>query len=293
MIISISGQAGSGKDLVGRIIQGVFANYSKDEFQELLQRQVQTDETHWQIKKFATKVKQTASLLTGVPIEKWEDSDFKNSYMGSEWDKIKVTYRRGNGEINELFLNNEQEAEEYIAIVEKSNVIDVSYRAITHRQFLQWLGTDAIRNGLHENAWVNGLMSEYSTPYLYTDDQVWEKLSQMGYDIDLEPSELCELAINEGFDWNDDLQLWKFDEDNIEESKFIITDTRFHNELQAVKDRNGICIRVNRESVETNDVHPSENEWKDWEFDYILENNADIPHLVTEVEKTLKHFKLI
>lgn len=33
--------------------------------------------------------------------------------------------------------------------------------SMTVRQFLQRLGTEAIRNGLHKDAWVNALMSEY------------------------------------------------------------------------------------------------------------------------------------
>lgn len=41
---------------------------------------------------------------------------------------------------------------------------------MTVRQFLQKLGTEAIRNGLHENAWVNMLLKDYSNQHWIVDD---------------------------------------------------------------------------------------------------------------------------
>ena len=35
------------------------------------------EQSKWEIKKFAGKLKQIASLLTGIPIEKFEDQEFK------------------------------------------------------------------------------------------------------------------------------------------------------------------------------------------------------------------------
>jgi hypothetical protein len=61
-LIGISGKIGVGKDTIGTIIQGL-----------LLTNKNQSSD----IKKFAGKLKQTASLLTGVPVEKFEDQEFK------------------------------------------------------------------------------------------------------------------------------------------------------------------------------------------------------------------------
>lgn len=58
-IIGVSGYSGSGKDTVGKIIQKL------------------CPKSNWQIKKFAGKLKEIASLLTGIPALKFEDQEFK------------------------------------------------------------------------------------------------------------------------------------------------------------------------------------------------------------------------
>jgi hypothetical protein len=70
------------------------------------------------VKKFAGKLKQIASLLTGIPVEKFEDQEFKKLDMNPEW-------------------------------------------GMTYREFLQNLGTEAMRDGLHTNVWVNALFADY------------------------------------------------------------------------------------------------------------------------------------
>ena len=55
MIISISGKIGSGKDTVAEII-----------------KQMSFDKP-WEIKKWAGKLKEVATILTGIPVEKFED----------------------------------------------------------------------------------------------------------------------------------------------------------------------------------------------------------------------------
>jgi ABC-type dipeptide/oligopeptide/nickel transport system ATPase subunit len=59
MIIGINGYSGSGKDAMGKIIQEL------------------QPEKNWQIKKFAGKLKTIASILTGIPEEKFESEEFK------------------------------------------------------------------------------------------------------------------------------------------------------------------------------------------------------------------------
>lgn len=123
MIISISGYAGSGKDSVGRIIQELTheapEGFPKDLFYA------------WEIKKWAGKLKTIASMLTGIPVEKFEDQEFKKTNLGPEWN-------------------------------------------MTVRDFLQRIGTDGLRTGLHENTWVNALMADYTGVYdIDTDRTTW------------------------------------------------------------------------------------------------------------------------
>ena len=92
-LISVSGRIGSGKDTVGKIIQYLIY-FDKTQIQpslgidghianQILNPSYLYYETSiiqksgWEDKKFAGKLKQIASLITGVPIEMWEDQEFK------------------------------------------------------------------------------------------------------------------------------------------------------------------------------------------------------------------------
>lgn len=87
---------------------------------------------------------------------------------------------------------------------------------------------------------------------------------------------------------------------------FIITDTRFENELKAVKDRGGITIRVDRPystvvgqgngnwaTFSDTQFHPSETSLDSATFDFIINNDKDIEHLINEVKKVLEKSNII
>ena len=300
-IISVSGPKGGGKDTVGKIIQSLISahKYPKgivDVHESVLratENNTALSSSGWHIKGFATALKKVASILTGVPIEKWEDQEFKKSYMGEEWNKWCVKWVDNKTKKPEqAFFTNYGEADRYYTIL---NNTPVKYLAtnrqsplkvpITYRQFLQWLGTEGVREGIHANTWVNALMSEYkpikhialekrnlANNYYHT---ACDKCSKpySGY----KRERWCNDCISKYTDY----------------PNWIITDTRFENELQAVKDRDGICIKVDRKSVETGDTHPSETEWRNWEFDYVIDNDGTIEELVVKVKEMLLHFKII
>ena len=130
-LIGISGKIGAGKDTVGVIIRKLsIINNGAD----------------WDIRKFAGKLKTIASLLTGIPTEKFEDQEFKKALLGPEWSKETKS--------NPL---NAIEPFKDITFVEMMSV----------RELLQKLGTEAMRNGLHQNAWVNALFADFK------DDMHW------------------------------------------------------------------------------------------------------------------------
>ena len=95
---------------------------------------------------------------------------------------------------------------------------------------------------------------------------------------------------------------------------FIITDTRFENELEAVKKREGIIIRINRVTFRerTTEIgkiftvvqpevdellgieeHPSETALDNADFDYVIDNNGTISELIDKIRNILIENKLI
>lgn len=107
MIFSFSGYAKSGKDTAADIVRKEFPKF--------------------QVKKFSGKLKEIASVLTGIPTSMFEQQFIKDSNIEG-W-------------------------------------------GMTGRELLQKLGTDAIRDGLHKDAWVMSLFSEYHSTdkWLITD----------------------------------------------------------------------------------------------------------------------------
>lgn len=232
-IIALSGYSGSGKDSVGKIIQSLtetnIPDYKVFNGTEWVPMK---GFSPWVIKKFAGKLKQIASLLTGIPIEKFEDQEFKKTYLGPEWDVLKMKPgKRQDG------------------IFPKK--VDMESVPMTVREFLQKLGTDAMRDGLHANTWVNALMADYKPTKLQ-----WSDGPLGGYEEGPMPN-------------------------------WVITDCRFINEARAVKSKEGIVIRIDRSGVGPINNHPSEVELDNWNFDYKIANVSDLEALKHSVEVIL------
>ena len=141
----------------------------------------------------------------------------------------------------------------------------------TPRLLLQIMGTQIGREILHPDIWVHSLMAEYKS-----------KLSSNNPvdDLDWEPRFIY--------------------------PNWIITDTRFPNELEAVKKREGITIRVNRNfegkwidkqewDLHTKGIvpHESETALDNAEFDYEIINDGTISELIDKIRNILIENKLI
>lgn len=154
---------------------------------------------------------------------------------------------------------------------------------MTYREFLQKLGTEAMRDGLHENVWVNALFADYKGRKTKI-----HQLTPVKQDfiVDTYP-------------------------------KWIITDMRFPNEMEAIEERGGITIRVVREHdikvqrsgnsddyviekfdktnpkhaalklAESSRLHPSETALDDAEFHYTIENDGTLEELIEKVKRLL------
>lgn len=207
MIIALSGYAQSGKDAAAKIIKELDPDF--------------------EIKRFSGKLKQVASILTGIPEARFEDQEFKKSFLGEEWGTVQPN------PLNTI---------DPFTDIEFNTLMSV-------RELLQKLGTDAIRNGLHANAWVNALMVDYKAE---------EHPGFKGFNKTMLPP-----------------------------SKWVIADCRFSNEAVAVKSKGGIVVRIERPGVEPVNSHPSETALDGWKFDYRICNDGTLDDLKTKLETLL------
>lgn len=250
MIIAISGKIGSGKDTVGNIIQTlVMENYQEKETSFL-------ERNNWEIKKFAFKLKQVCSLILGTPVEMFERQEYKDSILDNQWNTFLGTTPTGPD------LTKQSKA----------------YESITVRIFMQKVGTEAMRDHVHTNVWVNALFSDYKC--LCQCDKIRQNDVEVG----------CFACTGKQC------------------PNWIITDLRFPNELETVKEKKGITIRINRKFYPTTkigdinitsaisgmDEHPSETSLDhitDW--DYVIDNSGTIEELVEKVRQILIREKII
>jgi len=273
-ILALAGRISSGKDTVGKIVQFLMHTEGKWDprywdilYDPQLRPKVQGVRSnwpnYWAIKKFAEKLKTIASSLTGVPLDKWEDQAFKESDMPKEWDYLK-----------QMFENDEFGKDGY------------SVMPMTYREFLQRLGTEAMREGLHTNVWVNALFADYkgTSATILHDDCPVNRTGAKKHDFEItEEAEVAHSHVGMLY------------------PKWLITDLRFPNEFSAVKERGGLCVRVERNNPQDGSIygwanstnHTSETALDSHKFDYVLNNSGTIEDLVVEVQKMLSHFKLL
>ena len=248
MVIGISGRLGSGKDTVGKIIQYLKCHSVGD---ITIQDTLSCSEHDWwleeqsglEVKKFAGKLKQIASLLTGIPVEMFEDQEFKKTFLSKEWNSPYNIPFSGPD-----FVKHDGE--------------------MTVREFLQKLGTEAMRDGLHTNVWCNALFSDYK-PIC---NKFESKMLQTGGNYTSSICSDCNCFPN-----------------------WIITDMRFPNEMEAVVERKGITIRVTRPDFLSFEamLHPSETALDDAKFDYEIINDGSLEDLVEKVKHILTIEKII
>ena len=128
----------------------------------------------------------------------------------------------------------------------------------TVRELLQTIGTEWGRDLINSEIWVESLFLEW-LPRCYTEGRKYcAKLSMSNPDNPCQDESEC-------------LPNW------------IISDVRFPNEVQAIKDRGGIVIRINR-FKDNKDLHASEIHIPTLEVDYEIDNFGTISELYEKVQ---------
>ena len=264
MLIGISGKIGSGKDTVGKIIQYL-----------VWKSRVEKGELPLSVYSFSDFARETSfgKNQSGFEIKKYADKlkDMVCMAIGCTREQLEDRdfKEKELGEEWNCYIFNNGKKEELTLDFEIARILSCDNRVIsrtmTPRLLLQIIGTECIRDKVHPNAWVNALFADYK--------------------YEIHRSEVPTRAA--GFIDQHVYPNW------------IITDMRFPNELEAVKSRGGISIRVNRPWVDKNKEHqvitehPSETALDDAEFDYTIENNSTIEDLIHTVNLILTKEKII
>lgn len=291
MLIGISGYIGSGKDTVAQMVQ--FLTLAKPEDRNIgyyNSGMWQHNSHPYEIKKFAGKLKLICSILTGILVADFEKQSVKDSELGEEWNYWPVQgWYQGNkvGHLMGRFSNHEAaaEAEKMWRMAyqwEDSLTSIITESKTTVREFLQRMGTDAMRDVIHPNIHVNALFADYTGICQQTHTTECRQMSGGNICYNAQEEHQCKRYPN-----------------------WVISDCRFPNEAQAIKDRGGIVIRINRpehwvslaSGKPVNELppirHSSETSLDNWTFDAIIENNGTMEDLLDKVQVTLKQFNII
>lgn len=165
-LIAISGKIGSGKDTVGEIIRYLTHPQKLSHFEKwgnsfeigtFLYHKSEGIESNYIIKRFADPLKDIVCILIGCTREELEDHSFKETPLGSQWNKyrVNVSFRHGNDQY--FYFDDKQKAE----VFAKTNLSFVEKIALTPRKFMQLIGTRCIRDIMHPDAFLNALFAEY------------------------------------------------------------------------------------------------------------------------------------
>lgn len=236
MIIGISGKAGAGKDTVGKIIQHLTSLQEQD---------CSFEEFH----RYQSFVEMNAV---------WKIKKFATAVK----------------QICSIFTDLSIEDLEDEGV--KQRVLGQEWSGMTVREMLQKIGTEAIRNNLHPEAWVNSVMSKYY-PDVY-DLETNQRIREIGDELEMDTYDYSHPRFIEELAYA--------------YPSWVITDLRFKNEAEAIKKRKGSLVRVERKGLMTASNHISEIELDGYEFDYVIQNDGTIQELIEKVKKMLKTLKL-
>lgn len=203
---------------------------------------------NFRIDKFAAPMKEFIAKLLGVNIEALELQEFKERPLGEEW-KVFVETSSYNYDYRKI----RKEASGFVHEEEYYN---------TPRWMLQSLGTEWGRNTIHPDIWINALFNKYNrNPKVHF---VLAYTAKHGKGLK---------RAKEYVDSRTDEQL--LEEFGSIIPNLIISDVRFDNEAQAIKDKGGFIIEIERD-VDSTDSHASEKRLSDSMIDFVVINDGTL-----------------
>lgn len=280
MIIGIAGKINSGKDTVADMIQHITGLNTNISFNKWRTSKYNSKVCNsWETVRFADTLKDIVCLILGCTRKQLEDREFKEKPLGEKW--IRYGYADGFFQSNgKTTMNHKSCSKERYEEELKINWQTAYKLELTPRLILQLMGTECGRNIIHNDIWVNSTMSRYKEEYknnpFYDNKGI--------YDV-IEEDEILHPPMY---------------------PKWIIPDVRFPNEFDAVKQNNGIMLRVKRDNesdkykvVDDNNKvinpieHPSETALDGYKFDFDIPNNGTLNDLYDTVKIILKQINVI
>jgi hypothetical protein len=276
MIIGISGKINSGKDTVGKIIQYLTSDIFKhgreiyDFIEDSKNNEFTTyDGCSWQIKKFADKLKDIVCILIGCTRKQLENHKFKETPLRDEWSKylLEETFEyliSDNCDEHKTYFSTEIEAED------RANNIKNKYKSDKSIKY----NYDITKIKLTPRLLLQLLGTECGRQIIHPN--IW--INSLFSDYKPTTNNLNSLYPN-----------------------WIITDVRFKNELEAIKNKNSITIKVIRPCKECGlsrnhkpdcnigiSEHLSEKDLDNAKFDFVINNNRTIDDLIINVKEILR-----
>lgn len=207
-LISVSGKMYSGKDTVSTILQMLIdAPHMTDEgIVSWLSKEFDEDVWSYENKKFADKIKDFCCSILGCTREQLDSKEFKEKELGEEWTRY---------QLHDGFVFKDIIFKRFCELPENvRSSSSVKVETMTPRKLQQLVGTEAGRNIIHPDVWVNALFSDYKP-------------------VDPEKR----VSVGGVLDYSD----CKF-------PNWIISDCRFPNEDNAIMNKGGFRIRVVRDT---------------------------------------------
>lgn len=278
MLIGISGYIGSGKDTVAQLIQGlIIANHKyeasgrlmyNDSYIKQLAPEGLTALSGWKVKKFAGKLKEMVSLITGISVQDLEKSEIKDSVLGEEWWLWHETSS----------WSNQVKTYAYSQYKEAPSFPHCTLIKPTVRWLLQTLGTDAMRDRVHPNIHVNALFADYKKG-------PWKGLPSE-YNFDAPNALHYPHWILSDMRFPNELKAIK------DRSGFTVRINRIRS-TKVLVDTDSMTAFGKQQYEDWIAPHPSETALDDAQFDYVIENNSGIPELLEQVKQMLINFNIL
>jgi hypothetical protein len=142
-LIGISGKIGNGKDLLFDVINYIVTEDYWTSFEHYMHESTPVDVVY-DNKKFAYPIKWITAVLIGCDIRQLEDREFKNKELGEEWWYC---------------VADDGSYIPYVQNLHEGKVVNLV--KLTPRKLLQLLGTEAGRQIIHPNIWVNALFADF------------------------------------------------------------------------------------------------------------------------------------